>query len=451
MNTPRIIIAALKSGSGKTTITCGLLQALKDMGLNPCSFKTGPDYIDPMFHRNVLGIPAGNLDTFFTEDEATRRIFCREYEGDIAVIEGVMGLYDGVAGILEQGSTYDLARVLLAPIILVVDAKGAGKSILAQIKGFLDYDSHNLIKGVILNKTSTAFGNILGNLIENELGISYLGTISNDESLSVSSRHLGLVMPEEIDLLKEKTKLLAKNIQENIDINKLKKIANSCQELSIIEEDIVDSFFMNKNVYTNLKLAVARDKAFCFYYRENISLLEAAGIKLEYFSPIEEEHLPKGISGVLLGGGYPENYLKELSSNESMRMDIKAAYDKGMPFIAECGGFMYLLDAIADNEGNRFEMAGAISGEAFWKGKLVRFGYATFSDGDISIKGHEFHYYDSNNNGQCMTATKPSSNRSWQCIHRRGASYIGFPHLYYPSNTGFVKNFVEDMSRYGSN
>ena len=451
MNKPRIIIAALKSGSGKTTITCGLLSALKNMGLNPCSFKCGPDYIDPMFHRNVLGIPAGNLDTFFTEDEVTKGLFYNEFQGDIAVIEGVMGLYDGVAGIQETGSTYDLARVLKAPIVLVVDAKGAGRSLIAEIKGFLDYDKYGLIKGVILNKTNTAFGKIVGDLIEKELGVAYLGTLPMDDSLRVDSRHLGLVIPEEIDYLKEKINTVGELISQNIDMALVKKIANSSEELGIIKEDKGLGLGKSQNVYTDLNLAVARDNAFCFYYKENLSMLTRAGVQLRYFSPINDEKLPDNIKGILLGGGYPENYLEQLSENQSMKQAIKNAYESGVPILAECGGFMYLLDSITDKEGNVYEMVGAINGAASWTGKLVRFGYATFSDDDTSIKGHEFHYFDSNNNGEDMLAQKPSSNRSWKCIHKVGASYIGFPHMYYPSNPEFLINFVEAMKNYGAN
>lgn len=442
MNKPRVIIAALKSGSGKTTITCGILAVLKRMGMNPCSFKCGPDYIDPMFHRNVIGIPAGNLDTFFTEDAVTKQLFVDEFDGDIAVIEGVMGLYDGVRGIEEQGSTYDLARAIDAPIVLVVDAKGAGRSVVAELKGFLDYDKHNLICGVILNKTSVDFGKLLGKLIEDELGLAYLGTVPSDERLEVASRHLGLVIPEEIDNLKEKTKLMSDIVSDYIDLNKLIKIANSAQELGIIKTEV------NVNA-KNIRLAVARDKAFCFYYRENLEALKQAGVELVDFSPILDSHLPDNINGILLGGGYPENYLEELSGNESIKGEIKAAMKKGMPILAECGGFMYLNNTITDPENNTYEMVGAIEGDVSWVGKLVRFGYVTIDDGSLQIKGHEFHYYDSSNNGEGCIARKPSSKRQWQCIHREGGSYMGFPHLYYPSNPLFLENFVEAMKNYG--
>lgn len=443
MTNSRIMLSATKSGSGKTTITCGLLAALKKAGLAPCSFKCGPDYIDPMFHRTVLGIPVGNLDTFFTDDVTTRSLFVSEYDGDIAVIEGVMGLYDGVGGTEETGSSYDLARALQTPIILIIDAKGAGRSVVAEIKGFLDYDKYNLIKGVILNRTSKPFGDKLGEIIEEELSIKYLGTVSNIRDAEIGSRHLGLILPEEIEEIHNKLNIIADAIEQSIDISEVKKIADSAIKLDIIENIEQD------NTNSWIRLAVARDEAFCFYYRENLKLLSDAGIELVTFSPIRDKALPDDIQGILLGGGYPENYLAELSVNTNLKTEIKNAIKNGMPVLAECGGFMYLMDAIFDKDGNSFEMVGAIKGMAHFEGKLVRFGYVTIEDDELSIKGHEFHYYDTDNNGDDCLAKKPTGARQWNCIHKINGSYIGFPHLYYPSNPDFVKNFVEVMKKYG--
>lgn len=441
----RIMIAAPKSGTGKTTITCGLLAALKAQGMNPCSFKCGPDYIDPMFHRTVLGIPSGNLDTFFTDDATTRAIFTKEYSGNIAVIEGVMGLYDGIGGTEETGSSYDLARALACPIILVVDAKGAGRSVLAEIRGFLDYDKYHLIQGVILNRTSPAFGAKLGRLIEQELRIKYLGAVPQSNDAEFSSRHLGLILPYEIHSINERLTKIAETLSQNVDISTIKKIAESALKLDIIG---------NKNndiLKAGVRLAVASDEAFCFYYRENLEMLAQAGVELVEFSPIRDAHLPESIQGILLGGGYPENFLKELSFNTSIKREIKSAIQSGMPVLAECGGFMYLMDSITDGENRKYEMVGAISGAARFVGKLVRFGYVTISDSQMEIKGHEFHYYDTDNNGEACLAKKPSGMSEWKCIHKIGGSFMGFPHLYYPSNPGFVKNFVEVMKNYGGN
>lgn len=453
MTLKRMVIAATGSGSGKTTITCGLLGALKDKGLKPCSFKCGPDYIDPMFHRKVLDIPAGNLDTFFTEDELTRKLFAEEYSGDIAVIEGVMGLYDGLGGVEAIGSTYDLARVLQAPIILVVNGRGKGRSLLAEIKGFLDFDTNHLIKGVILNKVSEGFGSKLGALIEEELGIKYIGFVENNNDLTVDSRHLGLVLPEEIEDIKLKQTEIKQLVSKGLDLDLIVDIASAVQNIEESGESNRNTVKTSEDDIVNaksLKLAVARDEAFCFYYRENLKLLEEAGVELVYFSPLRDSSLPKGCSGLLLGGGYPENYLKELSANTSMKQAINKAINDGIPVMAECGGFMYLLDSIADKEGNSYPMVGAIKGVATWTGKLVRFGYVTINlDKDMMVKGHEFHYYDTDNNGEDMVVTKSSTGKSYNAMHRINGGFVGFPHLYYPSAPEVVSDFVEVMKNYG--
>ncbi len=442
------MLAANKSGSGKTTITCGLLGALKERGLNPCSFKCGPDYIDPMFHRNVLGIPSGNLDTFFTEDDVTRELFENEFSGDISVIEGVMGLFDGIGGVELTGSSYDLARVLKTPIILVIDAKGAGRSVLAEIRGFLDYDSEHLIKGVILNKTSKAFGAKLADLIEEELHIKCFGTVAEEKNVELSSRHLGLYLPQEIDDINKKLEKQKNLVLDGVDIDGIIELSKTVPEIKAASKIFVQPSKASDN---KLRLGVARDEAFCFYYRENLAMLQARGVELVEFSPLRDHHLPENISGILLGGGYPENYLSALQGNTQIKAEIKKAMDRGIPMLAECGGFMYLLDNIKNEQDKTYNMIGAINGSAYWTGKLVRFGYVTIEAEGFEIKGHEFHYYDTDNNGSSFTAKKPTGNRSWQCIHKVGPSYIGFPHLYYPSAPVFVDKFVEAMKNYGGN
>ena len=447
MNYPRIMIAAPKSGAGKTTIVCGLLQALLNKGIAPCSFKCGPDYIDPLYHRKVIGIPAGNLDTFFTAPDSTVALFEEEYTGDVAVIEGVMGLYDGVGGVEEAGSCYDLAHVLECPILLVVDAKGAGRSVLAQIKGFLDYDAYGLIRGVILNRISPSFAEVLAPLIEEELGIKCVGALPEEKELILKSRHLGLVLPEEVKNLKSNQEKLKDVLTAHVLTDDILKIANEAGELG---KRKVQWFPEVPKYEKPLRLAVARDEAFCFYYRENLTLLEKAGVEILDFSPLREQALPPNICGLLLGGGYPENHLKALSENEKMKAAIREAIEGGLPTLAECGGFMYLLEEMEDADQNAFPMVGALQGRAFWTGRLNRFGYITLTDRTgMQIKAHEFHYYDTDSNGEDCIAEKPIGNTSWPCIHKRGGSYMGFPHLYYPSNTKFVTDFTEAMKAYG--
>ena len=444
MKYPRLIIAATGSGSGKTTITCGILSALKSMGLCPCSFKCGPDYIDPMFHRNVLKVESSNLDTFFTNHNDTRSIFTDNYSGDIAIIEGVMGLFDGVGGINPTGSTYDLAVALKAPIILVVNARGKGRSILAEIKGFIDYDESSLIKGVILNRTSDSFARVISPLIESELGIKVLGFVKNDDSIVIDSRHLGLLMPEEISDIREKIAKAEAYVCHDIDIDSILDIAKQADELEISPKQVCHT------TGKLIRLARAYDEAFCFYYRENMQMFKERGVEIVDFSPIHDRKLPDNIDGILLGGGYPENYLEGLSNNTSMIESVRASLASGIPLVAECGGFMYLMESISDKDGNSFDMVGFINGKAFFSGRLVRFGYVTIDiDDEVKIKGHEFHYFDTDNNGEDALITKPANGMTYKAMHISDGSYIGFPHLYYPTSPAFVNKFVEAMSSYG--
>jgi len=454
----RIMIAAPKSGSGKTTITIALLQALKDRGKKLISYKCGPDYIDPMFHKKVIGIPSKNLDTFFTSEETTRYLFLRERnEDETAVMEGVMGLYDGLGGVRKEGSAYHLACTTKTPIILVVDAKGMGKTVVALIAGFLQYDTEKLIKGVILNRMTKGYFDIIAPVIEGELGVKALGYFPTYNDFKIESRHLGLVMPDEMADIKAQIKGVSEKLSECVDIDMIEKIAEEASDLTVDESKLDENGTKLKEAFEGATfnktdapvIAVAKDEAFCFYYEDNLKLLEAYGAKLEYFSPIHDKALPEKAAGILLGGGYPELYAKELSDNNEMLESIKAAFNAGLPIVAECGGFMYLHKTITDKDGHEYKMVGAIDADCKYTGKLVRFGYIDLKenapnylkDGEI-IKGHEFHYFDSTANGDSVTATKPTTGKSYKCIKDRDNLWIGFPHLYYPSNADFAENFV---------
>lgn len=470
------MIAAPKSGSGKTMITCALLQLLKDCGKNVSSYKCGPDYIDPMFHKKVLGVPSKNLDTFFTDEKTTVQLFLdKRADGDFAVLEGVMGLYDGLGGIYEQGSSYHLAKVTQTPIILVVDAKGMGKSVLALIAGFLQYDTQHLIKGVLLNRMSKGYYDIIKPLIEKELSVKVVGYFPEQKDIRLESRHLGLVMPDELADIKEQLDELAGRLKKTIDLDMLLDIAVEAEEISDSgNADIYNvknignydqnEFSQNKAINT-VNIAVAMDEAFCFYYEDNLRLLEKCGAKLQYFSPLHDTKLPDNCDALLLGGGYPELYAKELSENLSMRNSIKTAFKTGLPTVAECGGFMYLHTYIhniceedADAQNYVFGMTGALDSECHFKGKLVRFGYielaekhSNFLPPNEKIKAHEFHYYDSTDNGADCIATKPATGRRYDCVISHDNYWLGFPHLYYPSNPHFAESLVRKAYEYRRN
>ena len=487
MKINRFMIAAPKSGSGKTMITCALLQLLKDNGKNVLSYKCGPDYIDPMFHKKVLGVPSKNLDTFFTDEKTTVQLFLDERaDGDFAVLEGVMGLYDGLGGIYEQGSSYHLAKVTQTPIILVVDAKGMGKSVLALIAGFLQYDTHHLIKGVLLNRMSKGYYDIIKPLIEKELSVKVVGYFPEQKDIGLSSRHLGLVMPDELSDIKKLLNETADRLKKTIDMDLFIDIAEAADEIGDSGSADKDKSQTLKNAEpmrlqdqnNTVNIAVAMDEAFCFYYEDNLRMLEKCGAKLQYFSPIHDTRLPKDCDAMLLGGGYPELYAKELSKNVSMLNAIKKAFRAGMPTVAECGGFMYLHTYIRNicddtdeqnkvdvqnkadiqNGMNKSKLVGALDGGCHFKGKLVRFGYielvekhSNFLPPNEKIKAHEFHYYDSTDNGADCIATKPATGRSYDCVISHDNYWLGFPHLYYPSNPHFAESLVRKAYEYRRN
>lgn len=452
MRAPRILLAAPASGSGKTLITCGILQALLNRNLRVAAFKCGPDYIDPMFHGRVLGIPSKNLDTFFTGDEVTRYLFGKEAEhADISVMEGVMGFYDGVAGISTQASAYDLARVTQTPVILVVDTKGMSLSVTAMIKGFLEYREDSRICGVILNRMTAGLYLRVKEQIETELPVKVLGYVPQAEEYVIESRHLGLVTPDEIEGLKEKLCGLAGVLEQTLDMEGMLQIAHQAEEISWQKPQLPR--LSGKTV----TIGIARDEAFCFYYRDNLELMEEMGAKLLFFSPLKEKHLPEGLDGLIFYGGYPELYAGRLSENESMRTEIRETVVGGMPYLAECGGFMYLHDTMEDMEGKAYPMVGILPGEAYRTGHLNRFGYVTLTanrsqilgEAGTSIRGHEFHYFDSTDNGEAFHARKPLAKREWDCIHADRQGAAGFPHLYYYSNPEMIFQFLTACEKRG--
>lgn len=465
---PRLLLAAGASGSGKTLITCGILQALKNRNLEVCSFKCGPDYIDPMFHSNVIHTKARNLDTFFTDAETTKYLFMKTAkEADISILEGVMGFYDGLGGISTKASAYDLANTMDAPVILIVNGKGMSVSIAAYIKGFLEYKSDHHIKGIILNQVSSMLYPEIKSLIEKELSIRVYGYVPKIEEYLIESRHLGLVLPDEVIDLKNKLNGLASILEETIDIDGLIALANKATELesSIVKLSDINHKQMDKKICCDekkaeypLRIAVARDSAFCFIYEDNLELLKQMGAEFVEFSPIKEKRLPSNIHGILLYGGYPELFAKELSQNTTMKQDIYNAIKGGMPCLAECGGFMYLHQEMEDMMGKPYSMVGILEGKCYKTEKLKRFGYVELEAKkqqmfgmDIGkIKGHEFHYFDSTCCGDTFEAKKPLRNRTWNCIYGTETLVAGFPHFYYYSNRNVPEKFLEKCMDYAS-
>ncbi|MGN0346046.1 MAG: cobyrinate a,c-diamide synthase [Lachnospiraceae bacterium] len=456
MKLNRIMIAAPGSGSGKTTITCALLRALKNRGEQVVSYKCGPDYIDPMFHEKVIGIPSKNLDTFFTGEDATRKLFLKNRtEKDFVVIEGVMGLFDGLGGIREEGSSYHLAKVTETPIVLVIDTKGMGRSVIPMISGFLTYDKEHLIQGVILNKMSKTYYETIKPLIEDELNIRVLGYFPNQKNIHIESRHLGLVMPNELADIQKQLQVASVELEKTVDVEAIEKIAEQANEVAPVHKQRNRDSGLEDKESSRPVIAVAKDEAFFFYYEDNLLMLQENGAKITFFSPLHDTKLPDGCDALLIGGGYPELYAGKLGSNVSMCNAINEAFEKGMPIVAECGGFMYLHDALIDKDGISHAMAGVIPATCHYKGKLVRFGYveirekkSLFLPEGQFIKGHEFHYFDSTDNGDCCISTKPATGKEYSCVMTGENYWLGFPHLYYPSNPFFTESFIKKAEQY---
>ncbi len=436
---PRLVIAGTHSGCGKTTVSCAILQALINRGLKVGAFKCGPDYIDPMFHSQIIGAKSGNLDLFlFSENTAKYLLAQNGRDRDISIIEGVMGFYDGMGITDTKASTYDLAKVTESPTILVVDAKGASLSILATIQGFLEFRSDNLIAGVILNRCSEATYTLLAAEITEYFSgrIIPLGFFPPVPNGSLESRHLGLITAAEVEDLQEKLQVLATQAEKTIDIDGLISISKSATSVSFSEIELP----RNRE---SVCIAVASDRAFCFYYPDSLRMLEELGAELISFSPLVDTELPENIHGMYLGGGYPELYARQLSENTFMLAAIKKALQNGLPCIAEGGGFMYLTEAIAE-----YPMVNYLPGKSFDTGRLVRFGYAILKAKEDNmlcrageeIASREYHKWDAEDPGDFFTASK-ASGRSWDCVHAGARLYAGFPHLHFYANPAFAVNF----------
>ncbi len=493
MDIPRILITAGKSGTGKTMVTCGILEVLKRKGFQITAYKCGPDYIDPMFHREVLGIPGYNLDIFLCGRRMMRELlFCHSISGKgisekkisgveqgadhrISVIEGVMGYYDGLGGISYKASTYDVADATDTPSVMVVNCKGASVSLIPYIQGFLKYQDEKAenshIQGVILNRISPAMYERLKALVENETSVRVYGYVPDIKDFRFESRYLGLKMPEEVEEIKEKLKKLGELLEESLDIDGLVKLAGSAPPLQTDGKGICsrrkssvgkDSKAGKDEVISirewtqdSLRIGVAMDEAFCFIYQDNLNILEGMGAEIIPFSPLHDAELPDRLDGIIFYGGYPELHTKKLSENQSMRKQIKQAVSEGMPCIAECGGFMFLMESIRDERGTAYPMCGVFGGESFPTSSLRRFGYVTLRGGKVfgrkdagDILAHEFHYCDSERCGESFVAKKPLSDREWKCMISTDTILAGYPHIHYAGSPKVAEAFLDACSDY---
>ena len=488
------MISAMNSGSGKTIVSCALMRAFARRGMTVAGAKCGPDYIDPMFHTRVLGVPSRNLDLFLQGEAGVRQTLSR-IQGDILIMEGAMGFYDGING-TDASSAWNVAEVTGTPVILVLKPRGQSLTLAAQVCGMLAFRKPSRIAGLFLTDTRPSLYSHLKPILEQETGLPVLGFLPPMEQAVIESRHLGLVTAAEIADLNARFDVISEELAKNTDLDWMIAIAgnepwivtagydslseisgndsltefahldeNSHRAGSMTEawkktEEGQNTLLSDSSARKDLpgtdaegrklcRIAVARDEAFCFYYQDNLDILAFAGAELVYFSPLRDEILPAA-DGLYLGGGYPELYLKELSENIKMRQNIYNAVQRGMPVVAECGGFLYLNQSVGE-----WPMTGVLPGEGFNSGRLKRFGYLSlqaekdsllFRAGE-KIPAHEFHYYDSSCCGQDLLAEKPDG-RSWPCGYATDTMYAGFPHLHFGGKTPMAERFVRAAAAY---
>ena len=443
----QFLLAAPRSGSGKTTMTCALLMALKRRGCAPCAFKRGPDYIDPMFHRAVLGVESRSLDLFFSAPETVRTLYAKGAAGHgAAVCEGAMGFYDGLGGVSDRASAWHLADTLGLPVLLVVEPKGQSLTLAAELNGLVNFRTPSHIAGILLNNCTARMHALLAPMLEKETGLPVLGFLPKLSEAVIGSRHLGLYTAAEVENLQQKLALLADAADEHIDWPRL---------LALCEKEPPALPVQPETPPARVRIAVAQDEAFCFTYAETLEAFRDAGAEVVFFSPLRDTALPENIGGLYLPGGYPELHARELSENTSLLREIKRKIESGLPTAAECGGFLYLGQSLTDAEGQSWPMAGVLPGEAKDAGRLVRFGYAALSaDSDSllfrageSFPIHEFHHWDSTANGTALAAKKPVGGAAWRCGFIDEHFYAGFPHLYW-AGTPLPQRFAAAAENY---
>lgn len=446
---PRVVIAGTHSGAGKTSVVTGVLAALAKAGREVAPFKVGPDYIDPAFHAHVTGKPSRNLDSWLLDAETLRALFVRGApEGAVAVIEGVMGLFDG-KGSTHEGSTAHVAELLGAPVVLVISASGLSRSAAALVAGYRDFHPGVGVAGVICNrvKTERQYG-LIRESVERHCGIPCLGYLPESPRFGLRSRHLGLVPAEELADLNGTVAALGEAAAKTVDLRALLALAENAPPLAAAPLAPFSPVFP-------ARVAVARDCAFSFYYRDNLELLESLGAELVFFSPMHDAALPENIGGAYFGGGFPEIFARKLTENASMRHSVREAARGGLPILAECGGMAYLCSSLTDADGTEFAMAGVFGESVVMTERLQNFGYVEaelLKDTILGAAGkrfraHEFHYsrlYPEPAD-MCLRARKDGG-ASWGCGLTAGRVFAAYPHIHFYADTEIAVNFMQACS-----
>lgn len=484
------MISAMSSGSGKTVMTTAFLLAMKRRGLNLISCKCGPDYIDPMYHTRMLGIPCRNLDLFLmgsravaeelsgdrnpvitagrdSGDDVSDDFWERDHaEGiscDLAVIEGAMGFYDGLGG-TTYASAYEIASQTKTPVILIIRSKGQSATLAAQLLGMLKFRENNCLAGVIFTECTEGLYAHLKPIVERETGLSVFGYLPKMEGAVIESRYLGLVTAEEIADFDSRFAKVADRLEKTVDLDGILAVAEQYRAVSEEESTVPAKTRSAELKFDPVRIAVARDEAFCFYYESSFEALRRAGAELVWFSPVRGEYFPENVHGLYLGGGYPERYASALSENENILTAIRSARSDGMPIVAECGGFLYLLENLEGEDGKVYPMAGVLPGEGFRTKGLRRFGYVELRGDTDSllfragerVPAHSFHHWDATDPGSGIFVRKAgdmiregeSSARTWrECVVDENL-YAGFPHLALDGELPLAERFVESCRTY---
>lgn len=455
-----IMIAGVSSGAGKTTLTIGLMRALSNRGVRVAAFKSGPDYIDPMFHRLATNEPSYNLPSWMVPDEALKYLYHKRSQGyDISVIEGVMGYYDGHSTENIIGSSAHLAQTLEVPVLIVMDGSSMALTAAAIIKGLVSFSTPSMIKGVIFNRIKSEYHyNLLKSAVELHTDVKCYGYIKPDESIMLESRHLGLVQATEDTEIESKIQKMAHLIEDTVDVE---AILSDFHNVVHTQNDIDmenETFYQNKimklcaRIRENggLNLGIAKDLAFSFYYDENLKLLEEIGVNLVHFSPLYDKALPAGIDAILLGGGYPEVFAIELESNVTMKESIYNFALSGKAIYAECGGLMYLTDQVIQDQ-NSYKMTGIIGGSTYMTSTLQNFGHveAHFKDVDffnkgVVVRGHEFHhsYVEIDQNVKRIITVKGKKNER-KCGYAKSNAIGTYVHTHFYSNLDFLDELIK--------
>ncbi len=448
--TSAVVIAGVRSGVGKTTIASGVMGALARRGLRVQPFKAGPDYIDPSYHTIACGVPSRNLDTWMLPHPVVSELFHRAAgAADIAVVEGVMGVFDGHSSLDEDGSTAELAKLLDAPVILIADAGKVARSVAAEVLGYQQFDPDLRVAGVILNGVgSERHLEFCQPQIEATTGLPVVGWLPRRDDLVQPERHLGLIPTAEGTVLNDWYDALNAQIEQTIDLDAIARIAATAGR----PRPTSDGIFPQTPQQARTAIAVAQDRAFSFYYQDSLDLLTAWGAEIVPFSPLDDESLPDGVGGVYLGGGFPELFAAELSGNAGMIESMRSAVSRGLPVYAECGGLMYLGRSLSDLDGRQYPMVGAIPVVSSMEGRRLHLGYREVEacgDGPLltagqQVRGHEFHW-------SVLQDPPDAASAAYQVVNqdgrpegfRAGSVWASYIHVHLGSRPGLAKRFVD--------